>query len=208
MKLYYSPGACSLASHIALAASGLPYSTAKVDLRKHTLEDGSDFYAINPKGYVPMLELDDGTRLTEGAVILQYIADRSPGTLAPLHGTMERYRLMEWLTFINSEVHKQFSPLFYPTTPDATKHAQKQQLAARFAHLAGVLDSQPFLGGERFDIADAYLFTILEWAPKLGVDLAPFPTLVAYQERMRAQPAVQRAIMEERGVAQGEKSAA
>jgi hypothetical protein len=123
MKLYYAPAVCSLASHIALVESGLPYSLAKVDIRKHTLEDGSDYYAINPKGYVPMLQLDDGTLLAEGVVILQYIADQVPGKLAPAYGTLERYRVMEWLTFVNSEVHKQYSPLFYPTTPDATKEA-------------------------------------------------------------------------------------
>src|SRR5690349_4871772 len=132
MKLYYSSGACSLASHIALLESGLPFTTAKVDLRKHTLEDDSDYYAINPKGYVPLLELDDGTKLAEGVVILQYIADQVPGKLAPAYGTLERYRVMEWLTFVNSEVHKQYSPLFYPNTPDATKEAQRTKLAGRF----------------------------------------------------------------------------
>ena len=136
MKLYYSPGACSLAPHIALSEAGLPYDTAKVDLRKHTLADGTDYYTINPKGYVPLLELDDGTRLSEVAVILQYIADRKPGTLAPAFGGMDRYRLMEWLNFIATELHKQFSPLWYPTTPDATKEAQRTKLASRFEYLS------------------------------------------------------------------------
>jgi glutathione S-transferase len=197
MKLYYSPGACSLASHIALIESGLPHTIAKVDLRKHTLEDGSDFYAINPKGYVPVLELDDGTRLAEGVVVLQYIADRAPGTLAPSYGTLERYRVMEWLTFVNSEVHKQYSPLFYPTTPDATKEQIRTKLAGRFEYLSKVLQSQPYLTGNAFTIADAYLFTILNWSHNLKVDLSPYPTLVAYQERIRALPSVQRAMTQE-----------
>jgi len=197
MKLYYSPGACSLASHIALIESGLPHTIAKVDLRKHTLEDGSDFYAINPKGYVPVLELDDGTRLAEGVVVLQYIAERATGTLAPSYGTLERYRVMEWLTFVNSEVHKQYSPLFYPTTPDATKEQQRAKLASRFEYLSKVLASQPYLTGASFTIADAYLFTILNWSHGLKVDLSPYPALVAYQERVRALPSVQRAMTEE-----------
>ena len=136
MKLYYSPGACSFAPHIALHEAGLPFEAVKVDLRKHKLADGSDFYAINPKGYVPVLELDDGQRLTEVAVILQYIADRKPGTLAPAFGSMERYRLMEWLNFIATEVHKQFGPLWHADTPDATKETQRATLAKRFDHIA------------------------------------------------------------------------
>jgi len=197
MKLYYAPAVCSLASHIALVESGLPYTTAKVDLKKHTLEDGSDYYAINPKGYVPLLELDDGTKLAEGVVILQYIADRVPGKLAPAYGTLDRYRVMEWLTFVNSEVHKQYSPLFYPATPDATKEQQRTKLAGRFEYLAKVLQSQPYLTGEKFTIADAYLFTILNWSHGLKVDLSPYPALVAYQDRIRALPSVQRAMTEE-----------
>ena len=197
MKLYYEPGVCSLASHIALIESGLPYKLAKVDLRKHTLEDGSDYYAINPKGYVPLLELDDGTRLAEGVVILQYIADRVPGKIAPAYGSIERYRVMEWLTFVNSEVHKQYSPLFYATTPDAYKDAQRAKLATRFAHLDKLFETQPFLAGDKFTVADMYLFTILNWSAGLKVDLAPYPALVAYQARVRAIPSVERAMLEE-----------
>ena len=197
MKLYYSPGACSLASHIALIESGLPYTIAKVDLRKHTLEDGSDFYAINPKGYVPVLELDDGTRLAEGVVVLQYIADRVPGKLAPAYGTIERYRVMEWLTFVNSEVHKQYSPLFYPATPDATKEQIRTKLASRFEYLSKLLQSQSYLAGNAFTVADTYLFTILNWSHNLKVDLSPYPALIAYQEKVRARPSVQRAMTEE-----------
>jgi glutathione S-transferase len=197
MKLYYSGGACSLAPHIALSESGLPYTTAKVDLRKHTLEDGTDYYTINPKGYVPLLELDDGSRLSEVAVILQYIADRNPGKLAPAFGSFERYQLMEWLNFIATELHKQFGPLWYPTTPEATKEAQKTKLASRFDLLAKTLAAQPYLTGSTFTIADAYLFTILNWAPMLKVDLAPWPALQQFQARVAARPAVHRALVAE-----------
>src|SRR5512147_2270298 len=165
MKLYYSTGACSLAPHIALEELGLPYTAKRVDLKSHTLADGADYYAINPKGYVPVLELDDGTRLTEAAVILQYIADRKPGSLAPAFGGIDRYRLMEWLNFIATEVHKQFGPLWYPTTPDATKEAQRAKLATRFDYVAKALAGKSYLTGETFTIADAYLFTMLNWAP-------------------------------------------
>jgi glutathione S-transferase len=195
MKLYYSPGACSLAPHIALAEIGLPYQTAKVDLRKHATEDGSDFYAINPKGYVPLLELDDGTRISEVAVILQYVADRDPGKIAPSYGTIERYRVMEWLNFIATELHKQASPLWYPTTPDATKDAQMTKLAARTEYIAKTLASQPYLTGTSFTIADAYLFTILNWAPTLKFNVPP--ALAEFQARVAARPGVHRALVEE-----------
>jgi glutathione S-transferase len=197
MKLYYSAGACSLAPHIALAESGLPYDVARVDLKRHALADGTDYYTINPKGYVPLLELDDGTRLSEVAVILQYIADRKPGTLAPAFGTMERYRLMEWLNFIATELHKQFSPLWHPTTPDATNDA-KAKLATRFQLVSKTLAAQPYLMGSSFTIADAYLFTILNWAPMLKVDLSPWPALQEFQTRVAARPAVHATLVEER----------
>ena len=148
MKLYYSPGACSLAPHIALVEAGLPFTSVKVDLRTHKLADGTDYYTINPKGYVPLLELPDGERLSEVAVILQCIADRKPGTIAPAFGTMARYRLMEWLNFVATEVHKQFSPLFYPTTPEATREAQRAKLATRFGLIAKTLAAQPYVTGE------------------------------------------------------------
>ena len=197
MKLYYAPAVCSLASHIALIESGLPHKLAKVNLKTHTLEDGSDYYAVNPKGYVPLLELDDGTKLAEGVVILQYIADKVPGKLAPAYGTLDRYRVMEWLTFVNSEVHKQYSPLFYATTPDAYKDAQHAKLATRFEYLNKILASRPYLAGGKFTIADAYLFTILNWSHGVKIDLSPYPALVAYQDRVRALPSVQRAMTEE-----------
>jgi len=207
MKLYYSPGACSLAPHIALSESGLPYTTKRVDLKTHTLVDGTDYYTINPKGYVPLLELDDGARLTEIAAIVQYIADRKPGTLAPAYGTMERYRLMEWLNFIATELHKQFSPLWYPTTPEATKDAQIAKLKTRFELISKTLAAQPYLMGNDFTVADAYLFTILNWAPMLKVDLAPWPALVAYQARVAARPAVHAALVAE-GLVKGERASA
>ena len=197
MKLYYSPAACSLAPHIALAEAGAAYTTQKVDLGKHALPDGTDYHGINPKGYVPLLELSDGTRISEVAVILQYIADRAPGTLAPAYGTLERYRVMEWLNFIATEIHKTFGPLWYPTTPEATRAANKATLARRFATAAQALAAQPYLTGSAFTIADAYLFTVLNWAPKLKVDLSPFPALVAFQARVAARPGVQRALREE-----------
>ena len=207
MKLYYSPGACSLAPHIALSEAGLPYTTKRVDLKTHTLVDGTDYYTINPKGYVPLLELDDGARLSEIAAIVQYIADRKPGTLAPAYGTMERYRLMEWLNFIATELHKQFSPLWYPTTPEATKDAQIAKLKTRFELISKTLAAQPYLMGNDFTVADAYLFTILNWAPMLKVDLTPWPALVAFQARVAARPAVRAALVAE-GLVKGERASA
>ena len=197
MKLYYSPGACSLAPHIALQEIGLPFTAVKVDLKAHKLEDGTDYYTINPKGYVPMLEISGAEKLTEAAVLLQYIADRKPGELAPVFGTMERYRLMEWLNFIATELHKQFGPLWYPTTPDATKEAQRKKLATRFETLSKTLAKQLYLTGDKFTIADAYLFTVLNWAGMLNVDLGPFPVLRDYIARVAARPKVQQAMKAE-----------
>ena len=199
MKLYYSPGACSLAPHIALQEIGVPFTTAKVDLRTHKLADGTDYYTISPKGYVPMLELPGGERLTEAAVILQYIADRKPGELAPAFGTLERYRLMEWLNFIATEVHKQFGPLWYPTTPEATKEEQRKKLAKRFDEISTALANKPYLTGEKFTIADAYLFTVVNWAGTLKVDLAPWPALQQFQARVAARPKV-REVMKDEGL--------
>jgi glutathione S-transferase len=197
MKLYYSPGACSLAPHIALTEAGLPFTAVKVDLRTHKLVDGTDYYAINPKGYVPLLELADGERLSEVAVILQYIADRKPGTIAPAYGTMERYRVMEWLNFVATEVHKQFGPLWYPTTPDATKEAQRARLATRFDLISKTLAAQPYLTGGAFTVADAYLFTVVNWAGMLKVDLTPWPALQQFQARVAARPKVREAMLAE-----------
>ena len=191
MKLYFSPGACSFAPHLALREAGLSFELAQVDLRKHTLADGTDYYTIHPKGYVPILELDDGTRLTEVAVILQYIADRKPGTLAPAFGSLERYRLMEWLNFIGSEIHKQFGPLWHPETPDVTKEKQRATLAQRFAIVEATLAKQPYLMGPNFTIADCYLHAILNWSGHLKVDLPP--ALQEFQQRVAARPAVRAA---------------
>ncbi len=203
MKLYYSPGACSLAPHIALSEAGLAYSAVKVDLRKHVLADGTDYYTINPKGYVPLLELDDGQRLSEVAVILQYIADRKPGSLAPVFGTMERYRVMEWLNFVATEIHKQFGPLWYPDTPEATRDKQRATLAKRFDHVSKTLALQPYLTGDTFGIADAYLFTVLNWAGMLKVDLSPWPALQKFLARVAARPQVHAALVAE-GLAKAE----
>jgi glutathione S-transferase len=197
MKLYYSPGACSLAPHIALNEAGLDYEAVKVDLAKHTLADGTDYYTINPKGYVPLLELDDGTRLSEVAVILQYIADRKPGTLAPAFGSMERYRVMEWLNFIATEVHKQFGPLWYPDTPEATREKQKATLARRFELVSKSLAVQPYLTGDTFTIADAYLFTIVNWTGMLKIDLSPWSALQQFQARVAARPRVHATLVAE-----------
>ncbi|HQR12126.1 MAG TPA: glutathione transferase GstA [Casimicrobiaceae bacterium] len=197
MKLYYSPGACSLAPHIALNEAGLDHDAVKVDLARHTLADGTDYYKVNPKGYVPLLELDDGTRLSEVAVILQYIADRKPGTLAPAFGSMERYRVMEWLNFIATEIHKQFGPLWYPDTPEATREKQKAALAKRFDIVSESLAAQPYLTGDTFTIADAYLFTVVNWAGMLKFDLSPWPALRQFQARVAARPGVHAVLVAE-----------
>jgi len=193
MKLYFAPGACSFAPHIVLKELGLPFTPVKVDLRSHKVADGTDFYSISPNGYVPILELDDGTRLAEAAVILQYLADRKPGTLAPAFGSFERYRLMETLNFIATEIHKGFSPLWYPDTPEATKIATVAKLVKRFDVVSRMLDDRQFIVGDTFTIADAYLFTVTSWANFLKFDLTPWPTVQKYLERIGARPSVQAA---------------
>jgi glutathione S-transferase len=197
MKLYYAPGACSLAAHITLQESGLPFDLARVDLRDHKTADGRDYYAINPKGYVPLLELDNGERLSEAAVIVQYVADRKPGTLAPAFGSMERYRLMEWLNFIATEIHKGLGPLWKPTTPEAYKAATLQAVGDRFDYIVKTLATKPYLMGDAFTIADAYLFTIVNWHKFLKFDLDRWPALQAFQERVAARPNVRKALESE-----------
>ncbi len=193
MKLYFSPGACSLASHIALKEIGVPFETVQVDLRTKKTKAGDDFTAINPKGYVPALELDGGDVLTEGTAVLQYLADLKPAAgLAPPPGSFERYRLQEWLGFINSEIHKSFAPLFNPSATDAAKDGAKAVLARRLPIVVKALEGKDYLMGT-FSVADAYLFTVLSWAPKLGVDLSAFPTLAPYLARVGARPAVKAA---------------
>jgi glutathione S-transferase len=198
MKLYYTPGACSLAPHIVAREAGLPISLEKVDLSNYTTESGQDFRAINPKGYVPAIALNDGSLLTEAAALIQYLADQKPeANLAPANGTTERYRLIEWITFISSEVHKGFGPLWNPTTPDSVKTATKERLASRFAYLDERLSKQPYLTGEIFTIADAYLFTVVNWTNFHAIDISSFKNLSAFQARVAARPKVQEALVAE-----------
>ena len=194
MKLYYSPGACSFASLITLKELGLPFEAVQVDLRTKKTKDGGDYTAINPKGYVPALALDSGAILTEGPAILQYLADRQPASgLAPANGTLERYRLQEWLTFINSEIHKSFGPLFDPTAAEAVKDAARQRIAKRLDYTDKALAGREFLLGTQFTVADAYLYTVLSWSDHAGIDLGRWPALKAYLARIGARPAVQAA---------------
>ena len=198
MKLYYSPGACSLSPHIVLREAGLAFTPVLSSTKTHKLADGTDFYSINPKGYVPLLELDDGQRLSEGPAIVQYIADQVPASkLAPAAGTMARYRLMEWLNFITSELHKGFSPLFNPATPEDYKPLARTRLDSRFAWVDSQLEGKSFLTGEQFCVADAYLFTVAGWGKHVGVDIAPLAHLSAFMARVAARPAVQEALKAE-----------
>ena len=198
MKLFFAPGACSLSPHIALREAGLDFQLQKVDTRTKTLDGGGDFLAVNGKGYVPVIELDDGERLTEGPAIVQYIADLAPGSgLAPPAGTRERVRLQEWLNFITSELHKVFSPLFSAETPAEFKEIAKKKLTARFDWLAAQLKGRPYLMGERFTVADGYLFVILNWTGYVGIDLALWPVLQEFQARVAARPKVQDAMRAE-----------
>ncbi len=199
MKLYYSPGACGLHPQIALREAGLDFDLVRVDLRAHKLADGSDYYAVNPKGYIPVLELDDGTRLTEGAVIDQYVADRNPAAkILPPAGTMERIRVQEWLHFIGTEIHKAFSPLFNPSLPDADKETQRKRIAGRFDYVVKQLGTKPYLTGEGFTVADGYLFNMLRWTAFTGIDLGQWPVLKAYFARIEERPSVQAAIAAEK----------
>lgn len=194
MKLFFKPGACSLSPHIVLREAGLPFELVNVDLAAKTLADGSDFYAVNPKGQVPALALDEGGILTEGPVIVQYIADMVPEKgLIPPAGTLERYRVLEWLNFVGTELHKTFSPLFRPTTPDAYKDIVRQTLAQKFAVLDKALAGKSYLTGETFTVADAYCFVVLGWAKPMGIDLSAYPNVTAFQARIAERPAVREA---------------
>ena len=197
MKLYYTPGACSQAPHIALHELDLPFEAVKVDLATHKLPDGSDYYAVNPKGYVPFLVLDDGTTISEAHVILQYIADQKPGSLAPKFGSIERWKLMESLGFVATEIHKGFGPLWSPETPAEVRERTVKALGNRFTLVSEILEKQPFLTGKNFTIADAYLFVVLNWTNVHKIDLSPWPTLKDYQARVAARPAVQAALRDE-----------
>ena len=198
MKLYYSPGTCSLSPHIVLREAGLAFEAVKAPTKTHQLDDGTDYYTINPLGYVPMLELDDGTRLREGPAITQYLADLAPTkNLAPANGTLPRYRLQEWLTFIGTELHQKFSPLFNPALGDDAKKVFRDRLASRFAWLNGELEGKQYLLGQNFSVADAYLFTVTNWAKPMAIDLTPYPKLLSWRERVAARPAVQEAMKAE-----------
>lgn len=198
MKLYYSPGACSLSPHIALYEAGLAFEAVPAPTKTHQLPDGTDYYTINPLGYVPLLELDDGRRLREGPAIVQYIADQAPGKkLAPTNGTFERYKLQEWLTFIGTEIHKTFSPLFNPTTPEETRSTSLARLNSRLTWVDRELAGKQYLMGDDFTVADGYLFTVTNWAKHVGLDLSGFENLQAFRARVGARPAVRSAMKAE-----------
>jgi glutathione S-transferase len=195
IKLYYSPGACSLSPHIVLRETGVPFELELVDRLSKKTSKGADFNELNPKGYVPAIRLDDGNVLTEGAVIVQYIADLKPeSTVMPKAGTTERYRAMEWLNFIASEIHKSFGPLFRPDTPEATKENAKDVLARRYGFIDKHLEGKQYLLGDTFTAPDAYLFTVTRWTDRVKIDLTPFPNVVAFQTRVAARPSVKAAL--------------
>jgi glutathione S-transferase len=198
MKLYYSPGACSLSPHIVLREAGLPFTPVLASTKSHKLADGTDYYTVNPLGYVPLLELDDGQRLAEGPAIVQYVADQVPDRkLVPPFGTMDRYRVMEWLTFIGTEVHKNFSPLFQPGMPDEAKAQFRAKVLSRLTWVDGKLAGREYLMGDPFTVADAYLFATARWSPFVGVDIGGLANLGAFLARVAARPAVQEAMKTE-----------
>jgi glutathione S-transferase len=195
MKLYFATGTCALSPHIALLESGLPFEGRRVSLKTHTLADGGDYYAINPKGYVPLLELDDGERLSEGPAIVQWIADQVPAKrLAPPAGTLQRYRLMEWLNFITAELHKAYGLLFNPAMPEEAKALVATKLAERYRIADDRLADRPYLLGNDFTVADGYLYTVTRWAPLMKLDLSGFTHLRDFMQRVEARPAVQQAL--------------
>lgn len=199
MRLYLTPHACSLAVDIVARELDVPLTLEWVDVRAKKLRDGSDYFAVNPKGQVPTLQLNDGEFLTEGPVIVQYLADGKPGNaLLPPTGTMARYRVLEWLNFVGTELHKGFTPLFRPTTPQEYREIARQNLATRFKWLDGVLAGRPFLTGAAFSVADAYCYTILMWSKLHDIDLSPWPNLSAYVARVAERPSVQAAEEAER----------
>ena len=198
MKLYFSPGACSLSPHIVLREAGHNVELIQVDLREKKTKSGDDFTKINPKGQVPVLQTDDGDTLTEGPVIVQYVADNAPASkLMPPCGSKERYKVQEWLNFITTELHKSFSPIFRPTTPDAFKQIAKDTIASRFKWLNEHFASRQYLTGDAFTAADAYLYVMTRWAEILKMDLDQWPNLKAYAARVAARPKVQEALKAE-----------
>jgi glutathione S-transferase len=198
MKLYYAPGACSLAPHIVAREAGLSPDLEKVDLANRTTASGRSFLEVNPKGYVPALQVQDGTVMTEVSALIQYLAEQAPQAgLIPAVGTPERYKVLEWIGFISTEIHKGFGPLWNPTTPDAVKQATKEKLFQRFAYLDQQLDGRSYLTGERFTVADAYLFVVVNWTNFHGLSLGDYPNLAAFMERVAARPKVQEALQAE-----------
>ena len=198
MKLCYSPGACSLSPHIVACETGANVELEKVDLASHKTADGQDYTKVNPKGYVPALRLDDGGVLTEGPAIVQYLADKNPASgLAPANGTVERYRVQEWLNFIGTELHKNFSPLFNKASSDDTKKMARDNITKRLGYLNEQLAGKQYLMGDKFTVADAYAFTIVNWTNFIGMDIKPYANLAAYMGRVGARPKVQQALKEE-----------
>lgn len=198
MKLYYSPGACSLSPHIVLREAGLPFELVLASTKTKKLADGSDYNLVNPKSQVPALELNDGQRLTEGPVIVQYIADQAPTSgLAPAAGSMARYRVMEWLNFITSELHKTFSPLFNPATPADAKPMFSARVLDRLTWVDTQLEGKTYLTGDTFTVADAYLFVVTNWTKFVGIDISGLKNLGAFMGRVAARPAVQAALKAE-----------
>jgi glutathione S-transferase len=199
MKLYYSPGACSLSPHIVLREAGLTFDLERVDLATKKLkESGADYLPINPKGQVPVLQLDDGDKLSEGPAIVQYIADQKPESgLAPANGTRQRYHVQEWLNFVTSDLHKVFAPLFRPTTPEEFVKITKETLANKFAYLDQHLAKNQYLMGDKFTVADAYCFVVVGWSKYKEIDLGRWPNLKAYMDRIAARPKVQEAMKAE-----------
>ena len=198
MKLFYSPGACSLSPHIILQESGLKHTLAKSNMKEKTFDGGGDYYTVNPHGYVPALQLDDGTVLTEGPAIVQYIADKVPEKkLAPANGTLDRAKMQGWLNFVSSELHKGFAPLFNAAMPEEAKKIFRDKLATRFAVLDKHFAKSQYLMGDAFSLPDAYLFTVLNWTTPTKLDMAPYKNLMAYHARMGARPAVQAAMKAE-----------
>jgi len=198
MKLYFSPGACSLSPHIVLLEAGLKFDKVKADTKSKIMDGGGDYRTVNPLGYVPALRLDDGTLLTEGPAIVQYIADKVPDKkLAPANGTLERTKLQSWLNFVSTELHKGFSPLFNPSMPEDAKKIFRERLATRFAFLDKHLAGNEYLMGKTFSVADAYLFVVSNWASRVDVDLSSYANVLAYRKRISARPAVQAALKAE-----------
>jgi glutathione S-transferase len=198
MKLYFAPGACSLSPHIVLRESGAKFDMEQVDLREKKTKKGDDYLKINPKGQVPLLELDDGTLISEGPAIVQYIADKNPGAgLIPPAGSIDRYHLQGWLTHIGTELHKTYGPCFRPTTPDEYKKISKETLKAKYKGIDKALEGKQYLMGDKMSVADAYLYTVTRWAPRIEFDLSPFPNVQRFMEHMNQRPKVQEALAAE-----------